>query len=84
MDHSELHRLLRQKPFQPFRVVLSDGEAYEIRYPYMNLLAETFIKIGIPVEGDTRPRPSCDHTEFVWLKDIVRIDLLPSTPPVAS
>jgi hypothetical protein len=84
MDRAELHRLLRQKPFQPFRVVLSDGRTYEIRYPYMNLLAESFIKIGIPDANDTRPEPLCDHTEFVWLKEIDRAELLSSTPPVAS
>jgi hypothetical protein len=79
MEREELSHLLRQKPFAPFRVVLIDGRIFEIRYPYMNLLAHTFIKIGIP-EGDG-PNPLCDHTEFVWLTQIARVEPLPNSTP---
>jgi hypothetical protein len=72
---------LRQQPFQPFRVVLSNGRVYEIRYPRMNLLAESFINIGIPDE--TGPEPLCDHTEHVRLDQIVQWEPLPA-PPVGS
>ena len=82
MDRAELQRLLRQRPFQPFRVVLSDGRTYEVRNPRMNLLAESFIKIGIP--HVSLPEPICDHTEFVWLKEIVHIEPLSPSPPVTS
>lgn len=82
MDRAELQRLLRQRPFQPFRVVVSDGRTYEVRNPRMNLLAESFIKIGIPHES--LPEPVCDHTEYVRLDEIVRTELLPSAPPVTS
>jgi hypothetical protein len=76
MDHAELQRLLRQRPFQPFRVVVSDGRTYDVRYPEMNLLARGFIKIGIPEPG---PNPLCDHTEFVWLSQIARVEPLETT-----
>ncbi|HKB39071.1 MAG TPA: hypothetical protein VKD72_21710 [Gemmataceae bacterium] len=82
MDRAEVERFLRQKPFQPFRVFVSDGRTYEVRNPRMNLLAESFIKIGIP--DPSLPEPICDHTEFVWLKEIVRIEPLAASPPLAS
>jgi hypothetical protein len=82
MDRAELHRLLRQRPFQPFRVVVSDGRVYEVRNPRMNLLAESFVKIGIPAPD--LPEPIVDHTEFVWLKDIERIEPLSGAPSVSS
>jgi hypothetical protein len=82
MERAELQRLLRQKPFQPFRLVLGDGRAYEIRNPRMNLLAESFIKIGIP--HPSLPEPVCDHTEYVRLEEIVRAELLSTSPPAAS
>ena len=82
MDRAELQRLLRQRPFQPFRVVLSDGRRYDVRYPHMNLLADSYINIGIPDE--TGPKPLCDHTEYVRLDQIVRTELLPTAPPLAS
>jgi hypothetical protein len=79
MDRDELQRLLWQKPFQPFRVYVNDGRIYHVR-PQMNLLAESFVKIGIPAAD--LPEPICDHTEFVWLKDIVRVELLPPSESV--
>jgi hypothetical protein len=36
MDRADLQRLLRQRPFQPFRLVLRDGRVYEVRNPRMN------------------------------------------------
>jgi hypothetical protein len=69
MIREQLQSLLHQRPF---RVRLTDGRSYEVRYPYMNLLAQTYIKIGIPEsEG---PHPICDHTEYVPFKEIDRIE----------
>ena len=82
MDRAELQRLLRQRPFQPFRVVLSDGRTYEVRNPRMNLLAESFIKIGIP--HASLPEPVCDHTEYVRLEEIAYTEPLSAAPPVTS
>jgi hypothetical protein len=82
MDREELKRLLRQLPLQPFRIILHDGRTFDIKYTGMNLLAESFIKIGIPDE--TGPEPLCDHTEYVRLDEIARTELLPAAPPSAS
>jgi hypothetical protein len=81
MNRDDLERLLRQKPFQPFRLLLNDGRVYEIRNPRMNLLAHSYVKIGIPDQA----RPEfCDHTEFVRLDQIARAEPLEPTPPLAS
>jgi hypothetical protein len=82
MGRAELQRLLQQRPFQPFRLVLRDGRVYEVRNPRMNLLAESFIKIGIPHES--LPEPVCDHTEYVRLEEIVHAEPLSAAPPVSS
>jgi hypothetical protein len=81
MDRDKIQSLLRQRPFEPFRVHLTDGRTFAIHYPRMNLLGQTFIKIGIfdPQEPD----PVCDHTEFVPLHLIDRLEML-SSPSVAS
>jgi hypothetical protein len=77
MDRNELNRLLRQRPFQPFSITTRDGRTYQV-HPRMNLLAEKYIKIGIP----NRLRPHlCDHGEYVRLDEIARVELLPSPPP---
>jgi hypothetical protein len=80
MYHTELRRLLKQRPFQPFRVILMDGHFFDVRHPEMNQLARSFIKIGIPEA--TEPDPICDHLEFVSLTHIARVEPLPG--PAAS
>ena len=82
MEREELHRRLRQRPFQPFRVVLKDGRTFDIQYPEMNLLARSYIKIGIPESGT--PDPLCDHTEFVPLSQIARVEPPPATAAISS
>lgn len=43
--------LLTEKPFRPFRLVMSSGQAYEVRHPEMALLTRSDILVGI---GDLR------------------------------
>jgi hypothetical protein len=80
MKREDMLALLKQRPFQPFRVVLTDGRQYDITHPRMNLLAESYIKIGIPAP-DLAP-PIVDHTEYVRLDEISHTEPLPalSTP----
>ena len=39
--------LLRQRPFKPFRLVMSSGQTYEVRHPEMAWLTRTDILVGI-------------------------------------
>ena len=41
MTAAELHELLEQEPFEPFRVRLSSGDAYEIRNPGLAVVMRT-------------------------------------------
>ena len=43
--------LLKQQPFRPFRLVMSSGEAYEVRHPEMAMLTRTDILVGV---GETK------------------------------
>jgi hypothetical protein len=75
MNHEELQRLLKQRPFRPFKIVLKDGGSFDVHYPEMNQVARSFIKIGIPECNE--PDPICDHLEFVSLTRIARVEPLP-------
>ena len=74
MDYDSAKQWFKQKPFHPFRVYVKDGRTYDVRHRNMNLVAETYVKIGIP--DLTGSRPICDHTEYVALKQIDRIEPL--------
>jgi hypothetical protein len=42
--------LLTRRPFKPFRLVMSSGEAYEVRHPEMALLTRSDMLVGVDVE----------------------------------
>lgn len=83
MQRETLREWLKREPFQPFRVHVADGRSYDVRHPRTNLLAQTFIKIGIPEPGSTDPW-SCDHTEYVALAEITRVEPLSAVSPNES
>lgn len=43
-----LIRLLRQQPFQPFVVQMSNGETFEVRHPEMAALAKSNLIVSKP------------------------------------
>jgi len=47
--------LLRQRPFRPFRVVMSSGEAYEVRHPEMAWVTKNDLFVGIDGADDGLP-----------------------------
>ncbi len=79
MEREKLYELLHREPFQPFCLHLADGRVFEIRFPHINLLGQSFIGIGIAEPGDPDPIP--DHLDHVPLAQITRAELLPTTAP---
>lgn len=47
--------LLHERPFKPFRVVMSSGLSYEVRHPEMAMLTKTGILVGLEAEDDGVP-----------------------------
>ena len=47
--------LLAQRPFRPFRLVMSSGQTYEVRHPEMALLTRTDLLIGVDASDDGVP-----------------------------
>jgi hypothetical protein len=47
--------LLAQRPFRPFRVVMSSGQSHEVRHPEMALLTRTDLLVGIDIADDGVP-----------------------------
>lgn len=46
---------MTQRPFKPFRLVMSSGVSYEVRHPESAMLTRTSILIGIDVADDNVP-----------------------------
>jgi hypothetical protein len=47
MTVQTFRELLTQRPFKPFRLVMSSGRSYEVRHPEMALLTKSDILVGI-------------------------------------
>ena len=47
--------MLARRPFQPVKLTLSSGQAFEIRHPEMALLTRTSILVGTDVAEDGVP-----------------------------
>jgi hypothetical protein len=47
--------LLHARPFRPFRLIMSSGEAYEVRHPEMAMLTCSDLLVGTDVAQDGVP-----------------------------
>src|SRR5436305_11869854 len=64
MDYPDIRRKLKQSPFKPFRLCLTDGAKFDVRHPELLLLAERFCVVGL-VDDPKQDVP----------KQVVEIDL---------
>jgi hypothetical protein len=55
MSAAVLRDMLARRPFEPFRVRLSSGDAYDVRHPETALLLRNGIYIAIPDRQDELP-----------------------------
>ena len=72
----DIETLLKQRPFLPFRVVLKDGQAHDVRAAFNNVLGSNLFVIGIPRPGDDDPWPIAVSSVHVPMKDIDRLEQL--------
>lgn len=47
MVPSEILEVIRQRPFEPFRLHLSDGSSYEVRNPELCMVGTSTVIIGL-------------------------------------
>jgi hypothetical protein len=51
MTAEALRDWMQRRPFEPFRITMSSGDAYEIRHPEMAFLTRAEIIIGLGERG---------------------------------
>jgi len=55
MTVQTFREMLARRPFQPVRIILSSGQAYEIRHPEMALLTRSDMLVGVNIADDGVP-----------------------------
>jgi hypothetical protein len=69
-----LERIL-ERPFQPFRIHLTDGRTFDVREPSWNLPAEAILLVGVAPNDDPQSRVP-DRHERVEYQSISRVEPL--------
>ncbi|HYT89733.1 MAG TPA: hypothetical protein VEL76_13580 [Gemmataceae bacterium] len=74
MGPTGLQSALRKKPFEPFRMVTSDGTCYDIRHPDLVVVTLTDAIVGFP---DPAGSGAWSRFDILGLEHIVRLEQLP-------
>ncbi len=80
MAPTDVLQALSKRPFEPFRIQVSDGSFYEVRHPELVMVGLGAIIIGVPAPGYTQP--VYERVNTVSLGHVVK--LLPVTTPVSG
>jgi hypothetical protein len=70
MTPEDLRRVVRQRPFQPFRLFVSDGSSYEIRHSELLMLGLRAVLVGLTTDPDQ------DMFERVATVDLIHVTRL--------
>jgi hypothetical protein len=72
MRSDELIKYVRQQPFQPFRLFLSNGRRFDIHHPELILVTRALITIAIQRGREIVPRDSvvCDPVHITHLEPL--------------
>jgi hypothetical protein len=82
MRPEDLYTLLHTRPFEPFRINLTDGRVFDIRYPKINMVGVSYVIIGIPIPNDADP--IADHSIKIPLSLVRGVEPLAEAPAGVS
>ena len=72
MRTTEIEEQVRQRPFVPFRLCMSDGTAFEVRHPEMVLVSRTILALAVHKRGARLPEGIvfCDPVHIIRLEPV--------------
>ncbi|MGH7169022.1 MAG: hypothetical protein ACRELF_18935, partial [Gemmataceae bacterium] len=76
----DILQALRKRPFEPFRLQISDGSTYDVRHPEVILVGLGSLVIGIPAAGQTQL--PYERYETIDLSHVVK--MLPLETPASA
>lgn len=75
MAPEELRDALKQQPFEPFRIVMSDGTPFEIAHPDLLMVGRRTATVGLAGQAD---HPFYERTVKIDLLHVIRIEPIPA------
>jgi hypothetical protein len=79
MSHDDVFHALHKRPFEPFRIEVSDGTAYDVRHPELVMVGIGALIIGIPAAG--KAIPVYERLETVSLGHVAKLVPLGAVKP---
>ena len=70
MGPGEIKKHLRRRPFQPFRVFVSDGSSYDVRHPELAYVSRSEVVIGLDAANGDLP----DRSIYIAPLHVTRIE----------
>lgn len=71
MPPADLLQALRKRPFEPFRIQVSDSTGYDVRHPELVMVGLGSVVIGIPAAG--QQPPVYERYETIALQRVVKL-----------
>jgi hypothetical protein len=75
MTFEELRTALRQRPFKPFRLYVSEGETFDIHHPELCMAGYTSAIVGFPSPEDVESDVYKRYT-VIDLAHVIRLEPL--------
>ncbi len=79
MGANDLVEILRKKPFEPFRIVTTDGKTYEIHHPDMALVTRGSIHVAVP--PPLSPNDPAKEVVYLSLFHVMKVEFLNTSTP---
>lgn len=76
MTRSDLLARVRQKPFRPFRFIVSENASYDVRHPDWLIVSRDAVTIGIAAAPT---QDYSDSTVMIDLFHVIRLEPLEAT-----
>jgi hypothetical protein len=74
MRTEDVREYVQRRPFQPFRVTLTDGRTYDVYHPELAMVGRSSVVIGLPHPND--PEPVYDRAITVSLLHVMQLELI--------
>jgi hypothetical protein len=78
MSPEELRETLRQQPFEPFRLVMTDGREFDVRHPDLLWVGKRTAMVGLT--GDPG-QTYYERSVKIDLLHVIRLEPLEKVPP---
>ena len=76
MRPDELIQLIRERPYQPLRIHLTDGRTYDVSHPDQIIVLRGRVDIGVEPDPETGAASNVEHCSLLHIVRVERI----STP----